>query len=121
MTSQKIISWVEIPATDFNRAVKFYSTILNVKFSVVEGGKEKMACFPSGEGAISHAPGFKPSKDGALVSFNIEKDMDSTLVEIEKLGGKIVQPKTKIDAEGRGYFSIFVDCEGNKAGLYGDA
>ena len=28
--------------------------------------------------------------------------------------------KTKIEAEGRGYFAIFIDCEGNKVGLYGE-
>jgi len=30
---------------------------------------------------------------------------------IEKNGGKIIRPKTKIEAEGRGYFSLFIDSE----------
>ena len=120
MTMKKLISWVEIPAADFNRAVKFYNTILGIELQEIDCGTEKMACFPSGEGAISYAPGFNPSKDGVLVSLNTENDLDNTMSRIEKNGGKIIQPKTKIQAENRGYFSLFIDCEGNKLGLYGD-
>jgi predicted enzyme related to lactoylglutathione lyase len=29
-------------------------------------------------------------------------------------------PKTKIEVEGKGYFALFIDCEGNKEGLYGN-
>lgn len=117
---KKLVSWVEIPAVDFERAVTFYNTILGIELQVIDCGTEKMACFPSGEGAISFAPGFNPSKDGVLVSLNTENDLDNTMSRIENNGGKIVQPKTKIEAENHGYFALFIDCEGNKLGLYGD-
>ena len=117
---EKIISWVEIPAVDMNRAVNFYNAVLRLDLKVSDYGEEKMACFSTGEGAISFAPGFKPSKDGHLVSFNAGDDLNGTLERIEKHGGSIVQSKTKIEAEGLGYFAIFVDSEGNTAGLYGD-
>jgi predicted enzyme related to lactoylglutathione lyase len=117
---KKLISWVEIPCVDFERAVNFYRLVLKTDFEVIDCGREKMACFPNGEGAISYAPGFKPGKDGALVSFNVENDLENALQSISENGGSIVQPKTKIEAEGRGYFAVFIDCEGNKVGLYGD-
>ena len=117
---KKLVSWVEIPAVDFERAVMFYNTILGIELQVIDCGTEKMACFPSGEGAISFASGFNPSKDGVLVSLNTENDLDNTMSRIENNGGKIVHPKTKIEAENRGYFALFIDCEGNKLGLYGD-
>lgn len=117
---KKLISWVEVPAVNFDRAVKFYSTILNLDLEKIDCGKEKMACFPGGEGAVSYAPNFKPSKDGMLVSFNVPDSLDLTISRIEANGGKLVLPKTKIEAEGRGYFATFIDCEGNKVGLYGD-
>lgn len=116
----KLISWVEIPATDFERAVKFYGSVLKIDFQVFDCGQEKMACFPNGEGAISYAPGFNPGKDGTLVSFNVEKDLDGAIDRVTENGGTIVQSKTKIEVEGRGYFALFIDCEGNKVGLYGD-
>ena len=117
---RKLISWVEIPATDFKRAVNFYETILGVKLEIFDSGAEKMACFPTGEGAISLSPGFNPLKDGVLVSLNTEDDLDNTIIRVEENGGIIVHPKTKIEAEGRGYFALFIDCEGNKVGLYGN-
>lgn len=117
---QKLISWVEIPAINFERAVKFYSSVLDLDMQIVDCGEEKMGCFPNGEGAISYAPGFKPSEHGALVSFNTEDDLDATIDRVKENGGKIVQAKTKIEAEGRGYFALFIDTEGNKAGLYSD-
>jgi predicted enzyme related to lactoylglutathione lyase len=117
---KKLISWVEIPATDINRAAKFYEKVLNLKMDVMDFGKEKMACFPGGEGAISLSPNFNPSKNGVLVSFDTEKGLDKTLKIATENGGKIVQPKTKIEAEGRGFFALIIDTEGNKIGLYED-
>lgn len=116
----KLISWVEIPAVDMKRATLFYNNILKLSLEVQDFGAEKMACFPSGEGAISQAPDFKPSDNGVLVSLNTENDLDGTLERIVEQGGKVVLGKTKIEAEGRGYFAIFLDCEGNKLGLYGN-
>lgn len=117
---KKLISWFEIPATDFNRAVDFYSRVLETEFEVIDCETEKMACFMGGEGAISFAPGFSPSENGVLVSFNAGDDLDNTMKRVAENGGRIVHPKTKIEAENRGWFSIFIDSEGNKVGLYGD-
>lgn len=118
---KKLISWVEIPANDFRRATAFYEQLLKLKLEVFECETEKMACFPGGEGAISQAPGFLPGKDGVLVSFNVSDDLDSSLKRVAEMGGRVLTPKTKIEVEGRGYFAVFIDCEGNKVGLYGEA
>ncbi len=116
---KKVISWVEIPAQEMERAVSFYSAVLRLKLEILDFGKEKMACFPGDEGAISLAPGFKPSKQGVLVSLNVEENMDEALALVEINGGSVVQGKTRIEAEGRGYFAIFIDSEGNRMGFYG--
>ena len=118
---KKLISWVEVPATDFDRAVNFYNEILGLDLKKMDFGEEKMACFPNDEGAISQAPDFNPSRNGVLVSFNVGNDLDAIIDKIIAAGGEIVRPKTKIEAEGRGYFSLFIDSEGNKVGLYGDS
>jgi len=31
-----------------------------------------------------------------------------------------MMPKTKIEVEGRGWFALFADSEGNRVGLYAD-
>lgn len=116
----KLISWVEIPAVDMQRATKFYNSVLDLDLEIQDFGSEKMACFPSGEGAISLASGFEPSENGVLVSLDTGDDLDGVLVRITDNGGRVVQKKTKIQAEGRGYFALFIDTEGNKLGLYGN-
>ena len=114
-----LISWVEIPAKNFERATEFYNKVLNLKLEVADYGIEKMACFPGGEGAISFAPNFEPSSGGVLVSLNASKQFDAVLKRIAENGGEVKQGKTKIQAEGRGYFATFLDTEGNKLSLYG--
>ena len=115
----KLFAWVEIPAEDIERAVEFYNSILNLSMKVLDFGKEQVACFPNDEGAISLAEGFTPSKDGVLVSFNTGDNLDAVINRIAKNGGEILIGKTKIEAEGRGYFATFIDSEGNRVGLYG--
>lgn len=117
---EKLVAWVEIPAENFMRAVNFYSKVLNLSLKTEDFGNEKMACFPSGEGAISYAPNFNPSQEGVLLSLNTGDKLDETIARIEAEGGEVVQPKTKIQATGRDYFALFIDCEGNKFGLYGN-
>jgi len=121
---KNLVAFFEIPADDFERAVKFYEVILGVELDAVcDCGTEKMAFFPEENGqcpgAISWANDFRPSKDGVLIHFQVE-NMEAAMIAIEKNGGKITRPKTKIEAEGRGYFALFTDSEGNRVGLYSD-
>lgn len=119
---KNLIAFFEIPAADFRRAVDFYETILNVKLNVFECETEKMACFVEhGEtiGAISYAADFHPSADGILIHFYCD-NLNHTLGKVIEKGGAIVIPITKIEAEGKGYFAVFADSEGNHVGLYTD-
>lgn len=117
---KKIFYWVEIPAANFDRAVNFYGKLMGVKLEGIDCGTEKMACLPNDAGAIFWAPDFKPSKDGVLVSMNAENDIDGWIERVKANGGTIDRPKTKIEVEGRGYFALFIDTEGNRLGLYGE-
>ncbi len=120
---KKLVSFFEIPAADFNRAVAFYENVFGIKMPVMDCGHEKMAFFPDEEGlatgAVSWTEGFRPSGDGVLVSLYC-RDMSDMLANIQTHGGKTVTGKTKIECEGRGYFSVFTDSEGNRLGLYSD-
>lgn len=119
----KLVAFFEITCVDFKRAVGFYEKVFGMKMSVMDCGHEKMAFFPDEDGvcpgAVSWSEDFKPSQDGILLSLNCD-DIHKTLSKIEKNGGRTVIPKTKIEAENRGYFSVFMDCEGNRLGLYSD-
>ena len=115
-----MISWVEIPALDFHRSVDFYKTVLKTDLQIFDFDTEKMACFPSGDGAISFAPDFLPSKNGTLVSLNAGNDIDGAIQRVIENGGELITPKTKIQSENLAYFAVFIDSEGNKVGLYGE-
>jgi len=117
---KKLISWVEIPATDFLRAVEFYKEVLQIDLVPLDFGSEKMACLPGDEGAISLAPDFKPSIDGPIISLNAEDDIDGMISRVKASGGTILKEKTRIESEGRGYFALFSDTEGNRLGIYGN-
>ena len=120
MTTKKLVAWVEIPTTDFLRGVNFYNAVLKTELQIIDCGEEKMACFPGGEGAVIYAPGYRPSPDGVVVSLDTGNELDATMERVIANGGKILVPKTKIEVEGRGFFAIFTDCEGNRLGLYGN-
>ncbi|MFP4621849.1 MAG: VOC family protein [Bacteroidales bacterium] len=40
---EKIISWVEVPAVNMERAVNFYNEVLRLDLKVSDYGEEKMA------------------------------------------------------------------------------
>jgi len=115
---KKLIEWVEIPTADFKRAVNFYNKVFELSMEEIDCGTEKMACFPTGEGAIFYKQGYEPSEKGIIVNLTVPDNIEQTSVRIEKNAGKMLMPKTKIEAEGRGFFALCLDSEGNKIGLY---
>jgi len=108
------INWFEIPAKNFERAVKFYSTILGVGIE-----KSNMMGFDMGffSGAVVAGDGYVPNDKGTVVYLNGGDDLNTVLSKVEKAGGKVAVPKTKITDE-YGFFALFIDTEGNKVGLH---
>ncbi len=115
---KKLIEWVEIPTVDLTRAVQFYNTVFHMSMEALDFGSEKMAVFPTGEGALFYKEGFEPSEQGARVSFRVVDTIDETCTRIIENEGKVILPKTKIEVEGKGFFALVLDSEGNKIGLY---
>lgn len=115
----RFISWVEIPTIDFDRAVQFYNSVFKLNLKKEDYGKEKMACLPSGEGAIIFAENFSPSENGIMISLNVPDSIEKTVERIVTNGGKVLRQKTRIEVDGRDYFAICSDTEGNRIGLYG--
>ena len=119
------ISWFEIPATDIDRAQKFYETIFQIQMQPMDFQQTKMRMFPLDDpmkgigGTLIDSGGFhKPSAtDGPLLYLNGNPDVQITLDRVEAAGGKIVVPKTEISPE-YGYMAVFVDTEGNRIALH---
>jgi predicted enzyme related to lactoylglutathione lyase len=117
---ENLVNWFEIPATDFKRAVSFYSAILGVEIQETRMFGTKMGFFPTDgtnvSGAIVQGDNYKPAKDGVLAYLNGGYDLQVMLDKIESKNGKIIVPKTQISPE-MGYFGVFIDTEGNKIAI----
>ena len=117
-----IAVWFEIPATKFDRAVKFYHDILDVDIVEEEMGELKLGLFPhddkkSVSGAIIYGMDFKPSKEGSIVYLNGGDNLATALSKVEDAGGKVIIPKTHLGDE-IGYIAHFIDTEGNRVGIH---
>lgn len=119
------ISWFEIPATDIERATRFYETIFEIKLTPLDMPNIKMRLFPLDNpmdgvgGAVVESDGFhKPSAtEGPLIYLNGNPDVQKVLDRLEEAGGKIMVPKTEISPE-YGYMAVFFDTEGNRIALH---
>lgn len=118
---ENIISWFEIPAVDFKRAVQFYKTVLNFSIEEVDMHGTKMGIFPMigkfVSGAIVKGEGYVPSAKGTRIYLNGGNDLNTPLSRVEGAGGKVVLQKTLISPE-VGHFAIFKDSEGNLISLH---
>jgi predicted enzyme related to lactoylglutathione lyase len=119
------ISWFEIPATDIDRAQKFYEAVFNIQMQALDFQGIKMRMFPIDDpmagigGAVVDTDGFhKPSAtDGPLIYLNGNPDVQLFLDRVEAAGGKILTPKTTISDE-YGDMAVFLDTEGNRIALH---
>ncbi|MEZ5038642.1 MAG: VOC family protein [Saprospiraceae bacterium] len=114
------INWFELPASNFQRAVKFYHEITNKELQLFEQGELQMAFFSAENkgvgGCVTYGNGNKPQAEGTLVYLNGGDDLAQPLSRVEKAGGKVVMPKTSIGENG--FMAIFMDTEGNRVALH---
>jgi len=116
----QMISWFEIPALDLQRSVSFFNHLYNVQLEIVESNDYAMAPLPFETGvggAIVMGQGSIPSETGVLIYLNATDDMYVMLRRVEEGGGRVITEKTLIN-EDAGYFSLFIDSEGNKLALH---
>lgn len=123
-----VLTWFEIPVSDIDRAKTFYETILDIEMVKRMDGKEEAAFFPfnpnvvqatSGRitGVLSKSERNSPSGNGTMVYINAYPEIQKVLDKVEKAGGKIVAPKTLINA---GFIAVIMDTEGNRIGLHSE-
>lgn len=124
MTFKNAISWFEIPATDLDRAQRFYETIFGISMIPADFPNIKMRMFPLQDmagigGALCNSGGFhKPSAtEGPLIYLNANPDVQIVLDKVEAAGGKILVPKTEISAD-YGHMAVIIDSEGNRIAFH---
>lgn len=117
---QQVISWVEIPSTDFDRAVQFYRTMLGAEVPTEDfmGVPHGFLLDGNGErrGAVIHSPEAIPGATGPLIYVYADDELDAVLARAELAGGKVLTPVTAIGPQGS--IAIVLDTEGNRVGLH---
>lgn len=116
------VSWFEIPVTDMDRAMKFYTAVFGFQLTPADMGPLKMSWFPSMEnnaygatGSLVKAEGYIPSRQGTIIYFSVP-DIEATLAMVMKNGGKTLLPKTAIGEYG--WIANIEDSEGNRIALH---
>ena len=123
-----ILTWFEIPVVDIQRAKNFYETILDIRMIIRSDNNNEAAFFPydhnviqatSGRitGVLSKSDKNSPSAVGTLVYINASPVIQDVLDKVEQAGGKIIVPKTKMNA---GFIAVIIDSEGNRVGLHAE-
>jgi hypothetical protein len=121
--NENALNWFEISVTDIKRATKFYETVFDIKMETQNMMGMEMAFFPWDQGSGKASGGIvqsqmhKPSADGVKIYLNGNPDLSKALSKVEKAGGKITMPKTKI-SDDIGYMAFFIDTEGNSIALH---
>jgi predicted enzyme related to lactoylglutathione lyase len=115
------ITWFEIPTVDFDRAHRFYETILETTLDAKQFGPARIAIFPHVEpsptGCLDESSSSRPSAGGTVVYFKIaDGRFDHALALAESAGGSIAEPKTEMP--GIGWVAQVIDSEGNRVGLH---
>jgi predicted enzyme related to lactoylglutathione lyase len=114
-----LIAHVEIPVTDMDRAVAFYTTVFatDLERQTIDG--YEMALFPASEGtgataALAKGDVYRPSKAGAIVYLRVA-DIRATVARAEAAGGSVLYPVK--DVGEFGLVGEIADSEGNRIAL----
>jgi predicted enzyme related to lactoylglutathione lyase len=120
MNNSNPVVYFEIPVTDMDRAIKFYSAVFAFHFQKDVIDNNEMALFPFTTqspgitGALAKGEIYKPTKDGIVIYFGTQ-NIDETLRLAESCGGHTLYPKTD---NGIGFVAEFQDSEGNRIALF---
>jgi len=115
------VVWVDIPVTDLERALRFYSAMLGKKVEKGGGPGFSFGIFPhQGEDVggclVPPGDGNAPSQQGPLLYFNASGRLREAVEAATANGGRVVNPITQIGPHG--HRAIIVDSEGNRLALH---
>lgn len=113
------IVWVDIPVVDLDRAITFYSNVLDVEITN-DIPDVPMGVFTHQQGEVAGclyvASDNQPSQVGALVYLNVQGRLRAAVAAVETHGGKVLESVQQIGPFG--YRAVILDSEGNRVALH---
>ena len=123
--SANTLCWTDIPVTNLDRAIKFYSAVLGNEMSKISEAGFEYGLLPHEEqnasgclcvGSDSAGSNNKPSQSGPLIYLSVEDRLDHAIKATNPNGGKVLEGKHQIGPHG--FRAIIVDSEGNRIALH---
>ena len=116
------IAYFQIPADNVDRVKKFYQSLLGWKIEPDTTLQDKSLQWQNiitgepEEGTMNMGGLYKRMEPSPIMNFVKVEDIDKLLARVEKLGGKIMMPKTDIPSVG--LTAVIQDTEENIIGLW---
>lgn len=106
----------EIPADDVERAKKFYTELFG--WEIQEIPMDYWLITTGGEGSVGGGMMKRQDPQQQIMNYLGVSSVDEYAAKVEKLGGKVVVPKSPVP--GMGYFAVCLDTENNAFALWED-
>ena len=117
-TTRDRLVWVEIPATDLDRAKTFYEAVLKADLIENNDGPQTMHMIPSANGAMcGHLYAGKPATqgDGITAHLAVQGELPDAMDRVRAGGGEVVSETIALPS---GAFFYAKDTEGNSLGIF---
>ena len=120
MSANNTICWTDIPVSNLDRAVTFYSAVLGktIKREAMQG--MEFGLLPHYDNNVSGClmvmEDNKPSEVGPLVYLSVDGRMDDAVKAVGANGGKVLKEKHPIGPYG--FRAVIRDTEGNRIALH---
>ena len=126
--SADTLCWADIPVTNLDRAIKFYSAVLGQKVKKLAEGSTEYGLLPHGEqnasaclcvrsdsGGVDNTP----SANGPLIYLLVEGRLNEAVEAARANGGKVLRARQQIGEHG--FRAVVIDSEGNRIALHSSA
>ena len=126
--SADTLCWTDIPVTNLDRAIRFYSAVLGKKVCrMSEHGTEYgllpheernasgCLCIRSDSGGVDN----RPSANGPLIYLLVEGRLDEAVEAARQSGGNVLRARQQIGEHG--FRAVIIDSEGNRIALHTSA
>ena len=116
------VVWFDIPVIDLDRAIAFYSAVLDREVARQDFQGVALGILTHGEGEVGGclvvSQDSKPSKDGPLIYLNCNHRLGAAVAAVEQHGGEVLVASEPLGPHG--FRAVVMDSEGNRVALHSE-